>query len=168
MTTRYRDFSPRLPPQFPAFGTVRIAGTGEALTHCVFFDPLEAPPPPPGWQWADSDRLLDEGQRVLDDYFSTGTLAAKVPLAPRGTDFQRQVWDALLEIPAGDTRTYTAIARRLGRPTAVRAVAAAIGRNPISILIPCHRVIGSDGSLTGYAWGLERKATLLKLEGALA
>jgi len=168
MTTWYRDFSPRLPASLSALGHVRIAGSGDALTHCCFFDPQNAPPPPPGWQWSDNDPLLNACERAVCDYLGTGTLTSDFSLKPHGTEFQQQVWRAVLEIPSGETRTYTAIAHRLNRPTAVRAVAAAIGRNPISILIPCHRVIGSDGSLTGYAWGLERKALLLKLENALS
>jgi methylated-DNA-[protein]-cysteine S-methyltransferase len=87
--------------------------------------------------------------------------------AARGTSFQQQVWAALREIPAGQTRTYAEIAERIGRPTAVRAVGLANGRNPVSIMVQCHRVIGSDGSLTGFGGGLERKAWLLRHEGAL-
>ena len=87
-----------------------------------------------------------------------------LPLAPRGTDFQQRVWAGLLGIGYGRTVTYGALARELGMPAAVRAVAGAVGRNPISILIPCHRVVGADGRLTGYAGGLERKRFLLELE----
>ena len=83
-----------------------------------------------------------------------------------GTPFQQDVWTALLAIPRGGTTSYAELARRLGRPTAARAVGAAVGRNPISIVVPCHRVLGSGGSLTGYAGGLERKTALLELEGA--
>ncbi|MCC6285579.1 MAG: methylated-DNA--[protein]-cysteine S-methyltransferase [Phycisphaerales bacterium] len=96
------------------------------------------------------------GQRVERD----------LPLAPRGTEFQRSVWGALGEIAWGETRSYADVARTIGRPEAVRAVAQAVGRNPIAILIPCHRVIGSAGTLTGYAGGLARKRALLELEGA--
>lgn len=90
----------------------------------------------------------------------------RVPLAPEGTAFQQAVWRALRAIPAGHTCSYTAVAARAGVPHAVRAVGAAIGRNPLSIIVPCHRVLGRDGSLTGYAGGLSRKRALLKLEGA--
>ena len=90
-----------------------------------------------------------------------------LPLDPAGTAFQRAVWDALLEIPHGQTRSYGELARHLGRPDAARAVGAAVGRNPISWVVPCHRVLGQDGSLTGYAGGIERKTALLQREGAL-
>ncbi|MET0809751.1 MAG: methylated-DNA--[protein]-cysteine S-methyltransferase, partial [Thermoleophilaceae bacterium] len=85
-------------------------------------------------------------------------------LAPRGTEFQRRVWAALLEIPYGETRTYGELAAALGKPNACRAVGAANGRNPIGVIIPCHRVIGSTGGLTGYGGGLDRKRALLELE----
>lgn len=92
--------------------------------------------------------------------------ATPVPLDLRGTEFQRGVWDALLEIPAGETRSYAEVARAIGRPTAFRAVAQACGTNPVGIVVPCHRVIGSDGSLTGYAGGLHYKRALLQREAA--
>ena len=112
----------------------------------------------------DACRFLD---RQLQAYF-TGTLRTfTVPLEPAGTEFQRRVWDELLGIPFGATLTYRDVAQRAGHPNSVRAVGAAIGANPIAILIPCHRVIGSNGSLTGYAGGLERKEKLLRLEGVL-
>ena len=82
-----------------------------------------------------------------------------------GTPFQQAVWQALLRIPRGQTASYVALARSIGKPQAVRAVGAAVGRNPLSVVVPCHRVLGSDGSLTGYAGGLERKQALLRLEG---
>ena len=85
----------------------------------------------------------------------------------RGTVFQRQVWTALREIPPGRTVTYSQLAAAIGRPTATRAVAAACGANPTAVVVPCHRVIGADGSLTGYRWGIERKRALLDREGAV-
>ena len=88
-----------------------------------------------------------------------------VNLQPKGTAFQQSVWKALIEIPAGETRTYTQIAARIGKPKAVRAVGTAIGANPIAYLIPCHRVIRADGNLGGYRWGLERKMQMLEAEG---
>jgi methylated-DNA-[protein]-cysteine S-methyltransferase len=100
----------------------------------------------------------------LEAYFSGRRTAFDIPLAPRGTAFQRQVWKALAEIPYGTTTTYAAVARSIGKPNAVRAVGAANGRNPISIVVPCHRVIGQDGTLTGYAGGIENKRALLDLE----
>jgi len=101
---------------------------------------------------------------ALDTYFSGHAVDFLIPLAPAGTPFQREVWSALRDIPFGATASYAEIARRIGRPRAVRAVGAASARNPIAILVPCHRVIGADGSLTGYAGGLERKRALLALE----
>jgi len=101
---------------------------------------------------------------ALDAYFSGRDVPFVVPLAPAGTPFQREVWTALREIPFGATASYAEIAKRIGRPRAVRAVGAANARNPIAIFVPCHRVIGADGSLTGYAGGLERKRALLALE----
>jgi AraC family transcriptional regulator of adaptative response/methylated-DNA-[protein]-cysteine methyltransferase len=94
-------------------------------------------------------------------------LAAAFPLDVRATAFQHRVWKALQEIPRGTTRSYAEVAHKLGRPTAVRAVARAIATNPLAVVVPCHRVIGSDGSLTGYRWGLDRKKKLLTAEGAL-
>jgi methylated-DNA-[protein]-cysteine S-methyltransferase len=108
---------------------------------------------------------LRETARQLSEYFAGSRREFSIPLEFHGTDFQRQVWNALLEIPFGETRTYTEIARRIGRPDAVRAVGAANGANPISIIAPCHRVIGASGSLTGFGGGLENKALLLALEG---
>lgn len=112
----------------------------------------------------DNHPLLQDTERQLQDYFAGRRRAFSLPLAFAGTPFQKKVWTALTTIPSGETRTYAQIAQQIGRPYAVRAVGAANGRNPISIVAPCHRVIGSDGSLTGYAGGLEAKAFLLKLE----
>src|SRR5207302_31777 len=100
-------------------------------------------------------------QRELDEYFQGRRRAFATPRAPRGTDFQRAVWAALLEIPFGETRTYTEIARKVGRPRAVRAVGSANAMNPLSVLVPCHRVLGAGGALTGYAGGTDRKQWLL-------
>ena len=100
----------------------------------------------------------------LDAYFSGERASFELDLAPRGTEFQREVWRALATIPYGETTTYAEIARAIGRPLAVRAVGAANGRNPLSIVVPCHRVIGRDGTLTGYAGGIENKRKLLALE----
>ncbi|WP_370654832.1 methylated-DNA--[protein]-cysteine S-methyltransferase [Prescottella sp. R16] len=104
--------------------------------------------------------------RQLAEYFAGDRTEFTVPLAPVGTEFQQRVWAALRTIEYGDTWTYLQLAEQLGNPAAIRAVAAANGRNPIGIVVPCHRVIGSDGSLTGYAGGLDRKRFLLDLEGA--
>ena len=106
-----------------------------------------------------------EVNRQLDVYFRGERFNFTIPLDLRGTPFQRQVWDKLRMIPWGRTRTYGQIAVDLGRPNSARAVGRAVGTNPVSIVVPCHRVIGSDGSLTGYGGGLERKSALLHLEG---
>jgi methylated-DNA-[protein]-cysteine S-methyltransferase len=110
--------------------------------------------------------ILIETARQLDAYFAGTLQRFTVPLDFQGTEFQQDVWRALLSIPFGETRTYRQIAHQVGRPTAFRAVGAANGKNPISIIAPCHRVLGSDGSLTGFAGGLEAKQLLLNLEGA--
>ena len=108
--------------------------------------------------------ILLETERQLGEYFAGKLKAFTVPLDFKGTEFQKSVWRALLTIPFGETRSYAEIARQIGRPAAFRAVGAANGRNPISIIAPCHRVVGSNGELTGYAGGLAAKERLLGLE----
>lgn len=142
-------------------GPMSAAFDGPALVGLVFDD---APAPAPSAVPAEVSRSLAALQHVLDAYFAGREVACDVPLAPAGTPFQRAVWNALRDIPFGATTSYAEIARRIGRPRAVRAVGAANARNPIAILVPCHRVIGADGSLTGYAGGLERKQALLAIE----
>ena len=117
---------------------------------------------------AEDDRhpVLVETARQLGEYFAGERNAFALPLDLAGTAFQRKVWNALLTIPFGETRSYGQIAKQIGRPSAVRAVGAANGRNPVSIVVPCHRVIGSNGSLTGFAGGLDVKSRLLRLENA--
>ena len=112
--------------------------------------------------------VLIETERQLEEYFAGRRKAFALRLDLAGTDFQRKVWNALLTIPFGETRSYAQIARQIGNPGAGRAVGAANGRNPVSIVAPCHRVIGSTGKLTGFAGGLDTKARLLALEGANA
>jgi methylated-DNA-[protein]-cysteine S-methyltransferase len=111
--------------------------------------------------------VLVETERQLEEYFAGRRTEFALTLDPAGTAFQRQVWDGLLTIPFGETRTYAQIARQIGHPTAMRAVGAANGRNPLSIVVPCHRVVGSTGALTGFAGGLDVKAYLLALESGL-
>ncbi len=110
--------------------------------------------------------VLEDAARQLGEYFAGKRTRFDLPLAPVGTAFQREVWTALAAIPFGELRSYRDIARDINRPKAVRAVGAANGRNPLPIVVPCHRVIGSDGSLTGFAGGLSAKQALLKLEGS--
>lgn len=113
---------------------------------------------------ADSSPLLLEAETQLAEYFAGARRDFHLPLAPAGTEFQRKVWAALLEIPYGETRSYGEIAAQIGNPKACRAVGMANNRNPLPILIPCHRVIGADGSLVGYGGGLNVKTVLLELE----
>jgi methylated-DNA-[protein]-cysteine S-methyltransferase len=110
-------------------------------------------------------KILARAEKELKEYFAGTREAFTVPLDMRGTAFQKNVWEALLGIPFGETRSYGQLASQLGSPTASRAVGAANGRNPVSIIVPCHRVIGSTGKLTGFAGGLDVKETLLTLEG---
>jgi methylated-DNA-[protein]-cysteine S-methyltransferase len=110
------------------------------------------------------DPLLVETERQIDEYFAGKRKAFSISLDMRGTRFQKDVWEALLAIPFGETRSYGQLAKQLGNPAATRAVGAANGRNPVSIIVPCHRVIGSSGELTGFAGGLDVKAYLLSLE----
>lgn len=118
--------------------------------------------------WERDDELLADARRQLTEYFAGERTTFDLPLRPAGAPFQLRVWDALLRIPYGETASYGEIARELGHPTAARAVGAANGRNPLAIVVPCHRVIGSNGSLTGYAGGLECKRALLDLEAGRA
>ena len=141
-------------------GAMRAATDGTSIVALEFdasLEPQRAVPAAPA-------RLLDALRERLDDYFAGRCTDFDLPLAPAGTAFQRRVWDALCTIRYGTTTSYADIAHRVGSPSAVRAVGAANGRNPIAILIPCHRVIGSNGTLTGYAGGLDRKRALLALE----
>lgn len=113
---------------------------------------------------SETNHVLVQTERQLTDYFSGKRKEFTVPLDLRGTPFQRNVWEALLAIPFGETRGYGELARKLGNPQAARAVGAAVGRNPISIIVPCHRVVGATGKLTGFAGGLDVKMRLLGLE----
>jgi methylated-DNA-[protein]-cysteine S-methyltransferase len=108
--------------------------------------------------------VLIETEKQLQDYFAGKLKKFSLKLDFKGTEFQKKVWEALLTIPFGETRSYSQIAHQIGHPKAVRAVGAAIGKNPISIIAPCHRVIGSNGALTGFAGGLDKKACLLDIE----
>lgn len=145
-------------------GELRLVATSRGLAAVLWEndDPQRVPLGPSSENV--DDPLLAETARQLDDYFSGRRRVFDVPLDMRGTPFQQDVWRALIDIPYGETRSYAAVARAIGRPGAVRAVGAANGRNPVSIIAPCHRVIGSSGRLTGFAGGLTAKAFLLDLE----
>jgi methylated-DNA-[protein]-cysteine S-methyltransferase len=123
---------------------------------------------PIGADWREDDRspLLAECARQVADYFAGRRKAFELPLAPEGTPFQQRVWKEIARIPFGETVSYSQLAARSGAPGAARAAGAATGRNPLAIIVPCHRVLGSRGALTGYAGGVDRKARLLALEGA--
>ena len=141
-------------------GTMRLVTDGRAILELEFDTPAIAATP---LSFA-AQNLADAVTRRLDAYFAGERIAFDFPLAPSGTPFQQSVWSALCGIPYGETVSYAEIARRVGRPSAVRAVGAANGANPIAIVIPCHRVIGTNGTLTGYGGGLDRKRALLLLE----
>ena len=153
-------------------GPIVIAATDRGLTGLWFAEGQRYLPPQltgeAPWPENPDHPLLKLASRQLAEYFAGQRSAFDVPLdLSCGTDFQRSVWQALLAIPRGDVVSYGEVSRRIGNPAAMRAVGGAIGRNPVSIMVPCHRVTGSDGALTGYAGGLDRKTALLRLEGAL-
>ena len=138
-------------------GTLCVCSDGEAVTGIRFG----------AGETNGGCPVTGQARQQLTEYFAGQRREFDLPLAPAGTDFQRRVWELLREIPYGETVTYGELARRLGNPKSARAVGMACNRNPIAIVVPCHRVVGSTGSLTGYAGGLDAKAFLLKLEGAL-
>ncbi len=144
-------------------GRVRLARTARGLAG-LWFEGQKHHPGELTVPRRDDDALLREAASQLQRYFRGSLARFDLPLDLQGTPFQRSVWQALQRIPAGRTCSYGELARRLGAPQAVRAVGAAVGRNPASLVVPCHRVLGADGSLTGYAGGLERKRALLTLE----
>lgn len=140
-------------------GRIGIAGEGDYVTNIFFGGTVR----PESFEERETP-LLKRAAEEIKEYLDRKRMIFDIPLLPAGTEFERAVWDALLEIPFGETRTYGQIAERIGRPKACRAVGRANGRNPISILIPCHRVIGAGGALTGYAGGLDMKRELLDIE----
>lgn len=148
-------------------GAMLIAATDRGLAG-LWFEGQRHHPDPGRWRPAPEGHPMIAATRVqLDEYFAGRRTAFDLPLDLQGgTPFQQSVWQALLGIPAGQRASYASLSERIGRPAAVRAVGAAVGRNPVSIVVPCHRVVGTDGSLTGYAGGLDRKTALLRLEGA--
>ncbi len=143
-------------------GEILLLATDAGLKGVYFAGQRYFPPADSNWLW--DDAVFSGARDALDGYFNRSGGTFSLPLDLQGTVFQKRIWQALGEIPSGETRTYADIARRVGAPTAVRAVGTAIGRNPVSIVVPCHRVVGSNGNLTGYAGGLDRKAWLLSHE----
>ncbi len=143
-------------------GPLLLVGRDGVLTglYCGSHDKCPAPDP----SWVEDPAPFAAVAAQLEEYFAGTRTDFDVPIDLEGTPFQREVWRALQEIPHGETTSYGELARRIGRPAAVRAVGAANGRNPVSIIVPCHRVIGSDGKLVGYGWGVERKVWLLDHE----
>ncbi|MGQ0632641.1 MAG: methylated-DNA--[protein]-cysteine S-methyltransferase [Sporichthyaceae bacterium] len=146
-------------------GPLTLVAEDEALVALWMHDQRHLPDPERfGSPDAGDSVLLKEAERQLAEYFAGERTTFDLPLAADGTAFQRQVWAALCEIPYGETISYGELARWIGKPAASRAVGLANGRNPIGIVVPCHRVIGASGKLVGYGGGLERKQTLLALE----
>jgi methylated-DNA-[protein]-cysteine S-methyltransferase len=147
-------------------GPVLLAATPAGLAG-LWFEGQKHHPDTTGWRFDPTHPVLQEAMRQIDAWFAGTRSGFDLPLDLQGgTAFQQDVWRALLAIPRGGHTSYGALSRQLGRPRAVRAVGAAVGRNPLSVVVPCHRVLGADGSLTGYAGGLERKTALLRLEAA--
>jgi len=145
-------------------GRLLLAGTDDGLTELAFERGRQ--PVQPAADWIPAERPFREAARQLGAYFAGRLREFDLPLRPEGTPFELEVWRELRRIPYGRTTAYGELARRLGRPSAARAVGLANGRNPLAIVIPCHRVIGANGSLTGYGGGLETKRWLLEHEGA--
>jgi len=142
-------------------GPLTLAGRGSALTNLRMVDQTYEPSRS---DWSRDDGVFADAVEQLDAYFAGELTDFDIELDMRGTEFQRRVWTALLTIPYGQTRSYGEIAEQVGAPGAARAIGLANGHNPIAIIVPCHRVIGASGSLTGYGGGLDRKKTLLDLE----
>lgn len=154
--------------EYPSpLGTLLLAATDIGLCG-VYFEQHKYFDGPADWRRDKDHSHLAATMRQLDEYFAGERQDFELPLALAGTPFQRRVWQELLALPFGCTETYAAIARRIERPYAVRAVGSAIGRNPVSIIVPCHRVLGTSGALSGYAGGLQRKQYLLAHEGVIA
>jgi methylated-DNA-[protein]-cysteine S-methyltransferase len=149
-------------------GRMRLAGVRDGLTGIAFDGDRYAAPQNLAWVQDPAFPMLRRAARQLAAYFAGELQCFEVPLTPTGTPFQRAVWDAISSVPAGATISYAELARRAGHEGSARAAGAATGRNPLAIVIPCHRIVGADGSLTGYAGGLDRKRALLALEQRVA
>jgi methylated-DNA-[protein]-cysteine S-methyltransferase len=149
-------------------GTLIATAAGGALSGLYYEGGRHAPAVSRDWKEDAGSAPFAECARQVREYLDGTRKAFDLPLAPEGSEFQRRVWIEIARIPFGETITYAELAGRAGAAGSARAAGAATGRNPLSIIVPCHRVVGSDGSLTGYAGGLERKTKLLELEGAIA
>ena len=141
-----------------------LTSDGAALTGLFLVAHKHGPEVGADWVQSDEAAPFAEAKRQLAAYFAGQLTAFDLPLAPAGTPFQRRVWDELRRVPHGQTVSYGELARRIGQPNACRAVGLANGRNPLSIIVPCHRVVGANGKLIGYAGGMPRKEALLALE----
>jgi methylated-DNA-[protein]-cysteine S-methyltransferase len=146
-------------------GRMLLVADGDALCGAYFVGQKHMREPDADWQHDAQAAPLVQAKRELAEYFSGKRKSFGIPLAAEGTAFQRAVWKAIAGVPFGATISYAELARRAGRPGSARAAGAATGRNPIGIIVPCHRIVGADGSLTGYAGGVDKKRTLLALEG---
>ena len=145
-------------------GPLVLAALGNQLVG-VWFEGQKHFPDVSQWPEQPDTPVLQQAARQLEEYFAGKRQAFELALGfPMGTPFQQSVWQALLRIPHGSTQCYASVSQAIGKPAAIRAVGTAIGRNPLSIVVPCHRVLGSNGALTGYAGGLDRKAALLQTE----
>lgn len=145
-----------------AFGRLLLVGSDDALVGLYLVDHERAPEPEPSW--VRDEGRLDEVRNQLCDYFAGERSTFDLKVRPQGTEFQRAVWSELQQIPYGETASYGEIAARLGKPQASRAVGAANGQNPVPIVIPCHRVVGANGQMTGFGLGIDRKVWLLDHE----
>jgi methylated-DNA-[protein]-cysteine S-methyltransferase len=149
-------------------GRMLLVAEDDALCGAYFVGQKHMRETEPDWVRDARAPGLVRAKRQLQEYFAGKRKTFDVPLAPEGTPFQRTVWKAIAGVPFGATISYAELARRAGRPGSARAAGAAIGRNPIGIIVPCHRVVGADGSLTGYAGGMDKKRALLALEAGSA
>ena len=145
-------------------GRILLVANGDALCGLYFADQKYFPGIDAAWHQDGGRAVLRAARKQVEDYFAASRRHFELPLAPKGTPFQREVWNAIAQVPWGQTSSYAEIAARFGHAGSARAVGAATGRNPLCIIVPCHRIVGSNGSLTGYAGGLERKQKLLALE----
>lgn len=161
MTTSYARFQTRLGPAY-------IACSAKHITGFYFEGQKHFDGPQPDWQYDENAPALVDLRRQYHEYESGQRRQFELPVRFNGTEFQQRVWRALSNIRFGQTRSYGELANSIGAAKAVRAVGAAIGRNPVSVIVPCHRVLGANGALTGYAGGLDRKQSLLQHEGAIA